>query len=228
MPSISWHTDRDAFAEYASFLALLTSTCSKLSLDVKLQMQTEIGEVSEPYAPGRGSSSTMPQKRNPISCAYITACNATIRSLAGAIYEDMASEDHERSTGAWEIEWIVLPQVSTLGHCVVEQTRRLVEGLEVDEGRMGRNLEATKGAVVSEGVMMCLGRRGLGRQRAHDLVYELCRKAVLEDKRLVEVLMEDEEVRKLGVERGEVEEWCDPKGYLGYSEVMVEKVVKMC
>ncbi len=228
VPEISWHTDRDLIAEFSSLLSLLTSTCSKLALDVKLQMQTEVSEVSEPYVPHRGSSSTMPQKRNPISCAYITACNATVRQLSAAIYEDMATEDHERSTGAWEIEWIVLPQISTLSHAAMEHTRKLVDGLEVHEDGMRRNLEISKGGIVSEAVMMALGRKGMGRQKAHDLVYDLCRKAQREGQRLVELLVQDEEVKKLRVERRELEEWCDPGRYLGYSEVMVERVVNMC
>ena len=228
VPEISWHTDRDLIAEFSSLLALLTSTCSKLALDVKLQMQTEVSEVSEPYVPHRGSSSTMPQKRNPISCAYITACNATVRQLSAAIYEDMATEDHERSTGAWEIEWIVLPQISTLSHAAMEHTRKLVEGLEVHEDGMRRNLEISKGGIVSEAVMMALGRKGMGRQKAHDLVYDLCRKAQKEDRGLVELLVEDEEVRKLGVESRELEDWCDPGRYLGYSELMVARLVAMC
>ena len=228
VPEISWHTDRDLIAEFSSFLALLTSSCSKFALDLKLQMQTEVSEVSEPYVPHRGSSSTMPQKRNPIGCAYITACNATVRQLSAAVYENMASEDHERSTGAWEIEWIVLPQISTLSHACVEHTRKLLEGLEVHPEDMMKNLEISKGGIVSEAVMMALGRKGMGRQKAHDVVYDLCRKAQQEDRKLSELLMESEEVKRLGVQREEVEEWCDPGRYLGYSEVMVESVVGLC
>lgn len=98
VPDIAWHTERDRIAEAGAFFALLTGTCAKFALDVKLMMQTEVGEVSEPYAPHRGSSSTMPQKRNPISCAYITAMSATVRQLSASLFEAMV-EDHERSTG---------------------------------------------------------------------------------------------------------------------------------
>ncbi len=115
VPEIAWHTERDRIAEFGSLCAMLTSTCAKFALDVKLMMQTEVGEVSEPYVPHRGSSSTMPQKRNPISCAYITAMAGTVRQLSTSLFEAMI-EDHERSTGPWEIEWIVLPQISTLTH----------------------------------------------------------------------------------------------------------------
>ena len=98
VPDIAWHTERDRIAEAGSFFALLTGTCAKFALDVKLMMQTEVGEVSEPFKPHRGSSSTMPQKRNPISCAYITAMSSTVRQLSASLFEAMV-EDHERSTG---------------------------------------------------------------------------------------------------------------------------------
>ena len=98
VPEIAWHTERDRIAEAGAFFAMLTATCSKFALDVKLMMQTEVGEVSEPYKPHRGSSSTMPQKRNPVSCVYITAMSATVRQLSTSLFEAMV-EDHERSTG---------------------------------------------------------------------------------------------------------------------------------
>jgi 3-carboxy-cis,cis-muconate cycloisomerase len=98
VPDIAWHTERDRIAEVGSFFALLTGTCAKFAIDVKLMMQTEVGEVSEPFKPHRGSSSTMPQKRNPISCAYITAMSSTVRQLSTSLFEAMV-EDHERSTG---------------------------------------------------------------------------------------------------------------------------------
>lgn len=224
-PPIAWHTERDNIASFGSFCALLTSTCAKFAFDIKLMMQTEVGEASEPYVPHRGSSSTMPQKRNPISCAYITAMNATVRQFSASLFEAMV-EDHERSTGPWEIEWIVLPQISTLTHATMVKTQELVEGLEVHEDAMRRNLDITKGAIVSEAVMMGLAK-ALGRQYAHDLVYEVCQKAAREGKMMIDLLWKDEQVRN-AVERKELERLCDPGNYLGYSEVMVDKVVAMC
>ena len=98
IPEIAWHTERDRIAEAGAFFALLTGTCAKFAFDVKLMMQTEVGEVQEPFKPHRGSSSTMPQKRNPVSCVYITAMSATVRQLSASLFEAMV-EDHERSTG---------------------------------------------------------------------------------------------------------------------------------
>jgi 3-carboxy-cis,cis-muconate cycloisomerase len=165
----------------------------------------------------------MPQKRNPISCAYITAMNATVRQLSGSLFEAMI-EDHERSTGPWEIEWIVLPQICTLTHATMEHTRKLCEGLEVHEDAMKRNLELSRGGIVSEAVMMGLART-LGRQKAHDVVYDLCRRANQEDKPLLELLCGDDECKKVG--RSELERLCDPANYLGYSEAMVDRVLHL-
>lgn len=223
VPEIAWHTERDRIAEVGGYFALLTATCSKFAFDVKLMMQTEVGEVSEPYVPHRGSSSTMPQKRNPISCVYITAMGATVRQLSASLYEAMV-EDHERSTGPWEIEWIVLPQICTLTHATLKQTANLIAGLEVHPENMERNLDISKGTIVSEAVMMGLGPT-LGRQAAHDLVYDLCRRCVLEDRPLVELLLEDETVKSSGLTEKELRAFCDPANYLGLSVEMVERVL---
>jgi 3-carboxy-cis,cis-muconate cycloisomerase len=224
VPEIAWHTERDRIAEIGAFFALVTGTCAKFATDVKLLMQTEVGEVSEPYYAHRGSSSTMPQKRNPVSCVYITAMASTVRQLSAALFDAMV-EDHERSTGPWEIEWIVLPQIATLTHSTLKHTQELLEGLEVHPKAMVKNLHLTKGGIVSEAVMMGLGKR-IGRQVAHDLIYDLCRTAVQEDRPLIDLLCESEEVQRSGVERTELERLCDPENYLGLSEKMVHRVIE--
>jgi len=155
-PEIAWHTVRDRIGEVACFLGLLTGTLGKIAMDVKLLMQTEVAEVFEPFAEGRGSSSTMPQKRNPISSLYIHATAALVRQHAAALLE-AAVADHERSTGPWEIEWIALPEIFLLSAGALSQTRSMVEGLEVDAARMRENLDMTHGAIVSESFMMGLG-----------------------------------------------------------------------
>ena len=173
-PEIAWHTVRDRIGEVGCFLGLVTGTLGKISMDVKLLMQTEVAEVYEPFHEGRGSSSTMPQKRNPISCLYIHSNAALVRQHTAALLE-AAVADHERSTGPWEIEWIALPEIFLLSAGALAQTRVMLPGLEVDAKRMRANLDLTLGMVVSEAVMMGLGPH-LGRQRAHDLVYDICRK----------------------------------------------------
>lgn len=165
----------------------------------------------------------MPQKRNPIFSVYVTAEAATVRQLSAAMSESMVS-DHERGTGPWEIEWIVLPQISTSTVSCLRHTAENLEGLEVDEANMARNLDISRGAIVSEHVMMGLGRT-LGRQKAHDLVYDLCREAVNSGRHLLDLLDESKEVN---LARSELERLCDPKNYLGYSEKMTDRVLEMC
>jgi 3-carboxy-cis,cis-muconate cycloisomerase len=221
-PVIAWHTIRDTIAEVGCFLGLVGGTLGKLSLDVKLMMQTEVGEVYEPYAHGRGSSSTMPQKRNPISCCYIHAAISVVRQHTAALLDAMVA-DHERSTGPWEIEWIVLPEAFSLLAGALKQARFVVSGLEVDAERMRANMEMTNGLVASEAVMMGLGRY-IGREYAHDLVYDLCREAIRQNRPLLDLLSETPEITA-HVSRTELAELCDPANYLGQSGTMVDRVL---
>ncbi|KAL4072154.1 L-Aspartase-like protein [Scleroderma yunnanense] len=222
-PDIAWHTERDRFAELAGFFALLTGTCAKFALDVKLLMQTEVGEVSEPFNDHRGASSTMPQKRNPISSAYISAIATSVRHHANAMYEAMVA-DHERSTGPWQVEWIALPEICILTGAALKHTQDIVSGLQVHPETMMRNLDATKGGIVSEAVMMQLAPR-IGRQVAHDLVYELCRKSAENNVHLLDLLERDERVISAGLSKETLEQLCDPGKYLGLSVEMVERMI---
>jgi len=221
-PVIAWHTQRDTIAEVGAFLGLVGGTLGKLSMDVKLLMQTEVGEVFEPFAPGRGASSTMPQKRNPISCTYIHAQVAVLRQHAASLMEAMVGE-HERATGPWQIEWIVLPEAFCLAAGALAHSRSLVEGLEVDAERMRANLDLTHGLVVAEAVMMGLAP-GMGRERAHDLVYDLCRVAIAERRALLDVLVDNAEIASLA-SREQLAAMCDPAAYLGQAGVMVDRVL---
>jgi 3-carboxy-cis,cis-muconate cycloisomerase len=222
VPAIAWHTVRDSIAEVGCFLGLVTGTCGKVALDVKLLMQTEVEEVYEPFHEGRGSSSTMPQKRNPISSVYITALTAVVRQQVGALLDAMV-EDHERATGPWEIEWIVLPEIFCFTAGALAQTEFVLKGLQVDEKKMLANLDLTKGLIVSEAVMMGLGPY-LGRQYAHDLVYDICRQVVATGRPLVDLLAENAEIAK-HLDRGALEKLCDPANYLGEAGAMVDRVL---
>lgn len=221
-PEIAWHTVRDRIAEVGCFLGLLTGTVGKIAMDVKLMMQSEVAEVHEPFHEGRGSSSTMPQKRNPISCLYIHATVALVRQNAASLME-AAVADHERSTGPWEIEWITLPEIFLLSSGALAQTRLLLEGLQVDEKRMRANLDLTSGLIVSEAVMMALGPY-LGRQHAHDLVYDICRDVVATGTPLVDLLASNPEITR-HLERAALEKLCDPANYLGLAGEMVDCVL---
>jgi 3-carboxy-cis,cis-muconate cycloisomerase len=221
-PVIAWHTIRDNIAEVGTVLGLIGGTLGKLSMDVKLMMQTEVGEVHEPYAHGRGSSSTMPQKRNPISSCYIHAAISVVRQHAAALMDAMVA-DHERSTGPWEIEWIVLPEAFCLMAGALRQSRFVLEGLEVDAAAMRRNIDLTHGLVMSEAVMMGLGPY-IGREYAHDLVYDICRDAVKQQRPLLDLLAEHPQVN-VHLDRAALAALCDPARYLGQSGVMVDRVL---
>jgi 3-carboxy-cis,cis-muconate cycloisomerase len=223
-PAISWHTVRDTIAEVGCFLGLVTGSCGKIAFDVKLLMQTEVEEVQEPFHQGRGSSSTMPQKRNPISSVYITAQVAIVKQLVAALLEAMI-EDHERATGPWEIEWITLPEIFMLTAGALAQTRFLFEGLQVNEQKMRDNIFITKGLIMSEAVMMGLGDR-MGRNYAHDLVYDICREVVKTGRPLIDLLEENPEIKK-HADRKELEKLVDPANYLGVAGEMVDRVLAM-
>ena len=223
-PAISWHTVRDCIAEVGCFLGLVTGSCGKIAFDVKLMMQTEVEEVYEPFHQGRGSSSTMPQKRNPISSVYITAQTAMVKQLVAALLEAQI-EDHERSTGPWEIEWIALPEIFMLSAGALAQTRFVVEGIQVNEKKMRENIDITKGLIMSEAVMMGLGDQ-LGRNYAHDLVYDICREVVKTGRPLIDLLAENEEIKK-HADRKKLEALVDPANYLGVAGEMVDRVLAM-
>ncbi len=221
-PLISWHTVRDTVAEVGAFLGLVGGSLGKIAMDVKLLMQTEVAEVFEPFAPGRGSSSTMPQKRNPISCLYIHANISVARQHAAALMDAMVA-DHERSTGPWEIEWISVSEIFCLISGALKQTKFVLQGLEVDAQRMRANMDITNGLVMSEAVMMGLGPY-LGREYAHDLVYDLCRQALKENRPLIDILEEHPEINR-HVTREQLEHLCNPVNHVGQAGVMVDRVL---
>jgi 3-carboxy-cis,cis-muconate cycloisomerase len=220
MPPISWHVVRDNVAEAVAILGLVTASLAKIATDVMLMMQNELGEAFEPYAPGRGASSTMPQKRNPIASEMILAAAKVVRQLVPAML-DAQVQDHERATGPWHVEWVVLPQAFLLTAAALRHTRSLAEGLEVDAARMRRNLDLTGGLIVSEAVMMALAPM-LGRQVAHDLVYDHCRQALAEGKPLAPILAADPAITK-HLSRERIERLCDPANYVGLAPAMVDR-----
>ena len=175
-------------------------------------MQTEVEEVYEPFAEGRGSSSTMPQKRNPISCIYIHACTAMVRQHVAALLDAMV-EDHERSTGPWEIEWIAVPEIFALGRRAGADAVPGRRARRSTPKRMRANLDITGGLIVSEAVMMGLGPH-LGRQRAHDLVYDICRQVIATGRPLLDLLAENKEIAP-HLDRDELAKLVDPANYLG-------------
>jgi len=173
-------------------LALLLGSLGKIALDVMLMSATEFGEAAEPFVAGRGSSSTMPQKRNPISCELILAAAKVLRQQAGLVLDALVT-DFERATGPWHVEWVAVPEAFGYAAGALNQARFMLGGLIVDSGRMAKNLAMTHGLIVAEAVMMGLAPH-TGRNEAHDLVYDACRVAIETDRPLLDVLLETSSV----------------------------------
>ena len=221
-PAITWHVARDGIAETVQFLALLGGSLGKIAYDVMLMAATEFAEAAEPFVAGRGSSSTMPQKRNPISCELILAAAKALRQHAGLILDALVS-DFERATGPWHAEWIALPESFGYAAGALHQAEFMMSGLIVDPQRMAKNLGMTHGLIVAEAVMMGLAPH-TGRNEAHDLVYDACRKAIESDRPLYDVLLEASEVAgPLGPEA--LKALTDPANYLGAAQAMVDRVL---
>ncbi|MFL9827489.1 3-carboxy-cis,cis-muconate cycloisomerase [Rhodoplanes sp. SY1] len=223
-PEIAWHTARDRIAEAGGYLALVTGTCGKLARDVTLLMQTEVAEAAEAAAPGRGSSSTMPQKRNPVSSVMIQAAVPVVRQLAATLYEAMV-EDHERASGAWQTEWIVVPEIFCLSAGILAHTRGVVSGLTVDAARMRANLAITNGLVTAEAVQMGLAA-ALGRGNAHHLVAELSRAALASGRPLADLLKENATVTR-HLDPDAIDRLCDPANYTGAAGAAVDQVLAL-
>ena len=221
-PATPWHVARDGVVETVSLLALIAGTLAKIATDVMLMMQTEVGEAFEPFVKGRGSSSTMPQKRNPIACEFILALAKVVRQQAGLMLDAM-SADHERATGPWQLEWVAIPEAFIATGGALRQARFLVEGLIVDAGRMRRNLDLTGGLIVAEAVMMALARH-TGRGEAHDIVYGACRAALDKGTTLLEELERSAEVTR-HFDKKRLAELTDPVNYLGSAEAMVDRAL---
>ena len=222
VPETTWHTARDGLAETAQWLGLVTTCLAKMALDVSLMMANEFGEVFEPFVQGRGASSTMPQKRNPISCEVMIGAAKTVRHLAGLAL-DGAVQDFERATGPWQAEWVALPEAFLHTAGAVSQALFMLTGLEVDTQRMRQNLDSTGGLIVAEAVMMGLAP-ALGRNEAHDVVYAACRVALEQKRTLADVLKANEDVTRL-VSLEQIDAMCEPTNYLGCAAQMVDKAL---
>jgi 3-carboxy-cis,cis-muconate cycloisomerase len=221
-PVATWHATRDGLAEAVNFLGLVTGSLGKIAFDVMLMASTEVGEVSEPFVQGRGASSTMPQKRNPISSELILAAAKAVRQHAGLMLDAMV-QDFERATGPWHAEWIALPEAFILTGGALHQAKFMLDGLIVDETRMRRNLDMTNGLIVAEAVMMGLAPH-MGRNEAHDIVYDACRAVAEKGGSLADALAKVPAVAK-HLDRAALQKLTDPANYLGAAREMVDRVV---
>ncbi len=218
-----WHVCRDGFAEAVSFLGLLTGSLAKIATDVILLAQNEVAELSEPYVAGRGQSSTMPQKRNPIASEYILAATRGVQALVPLMQGAMV-QDHERATGPWQAELLAIPQAFTLAHGAVLHARAIAEGMVVDPARMRANLDASGGLIVAEAVMMGLAPV-LGREAAHHVVKHACDAALADRITLAEALGRESAVTAV-LDTAGIAKLVDPARYLGSTAVFIARVVE--
>ncbi|OQS38559.1 3-carboxy-cis,cis-muconate cycloisomerase [Chromobacterium haemolyticum] len=222
-PDLPWHSQRDRLAELACWCALLCGTLGKLGRDVSLSMQTEIAELCEPEQAGRGSSSSMPHKRNPVASAVMLAAAARAPGLAATLLTAQVQEQ-ERGLGGWHAEWETLPELLCLCAGALRQAVELLRGLEVRPDAMRRNLAASGGLIMAEAVTMALGER-LGRARAHQLVAECCQQARLRGEGLADALRGHPELSAL-LSHDELSTLLEPSQNLGAADAMVARVLR--
>lgn len=222
LPDQPWHTQRDRLAEVAALLGLIAGTLGKLGRDLSLLMQTDVGEAFEPSAPGKGGSSTMPHKRNPVGAAVLIGAATRAPGLVATLLAALPQE-HERSLGLWHAEWETLPELCCLVSGALQHALVIVPDLEVDATRMRDNLELTRGLVLAEAVSIALAQR-IGRETAHQLVERCCRQAVAEQRHLRAVLGDSAEVTAQ-LSAAELDRLLDPAHYLGQARRWVERAL---
>jgi 3-carboxy-cis,cis-muconate cycloisomerase len=221
-PTMPWHAHRDRIGEVAAFHGLVVGTLGKLGRDVSLGMQTELGEIAEPDAKGRGESSTMPHKRNPVSSAILLAAAIRVPGLVGTVFSAMVQE-HERGLGGWHAEWETLPEICTLTLGSLERAAEFVPHLRIDEKAMRRDLDSTHGLLMAESVSMRLAEQ-IGRARAHALVEDAARKATERGIDFIDALKECPQITAY-MDETRLRELLEPSGYLGSAQLFVDRVL---
>ncbi len=222
LPAVPWHATRDRVVELATALGILAGTLGTIGRDLSLMMQVEVGEAFEPAAPGRGGSSTMPHKRNPVASAVLLSAAVRAPALVGGLLAGMVQE-HERGLGGWHAEWQALPDLCRLVAGAAHHAADAIGGLEIDAERMGRNIDLTQGLIMAEAVTMALGDR-MGRMAAHSLVGDASRRAASEKRSLRSVLEEDTRVTE-ALDGAALDRLFDPLGYVGSADAFIERVL---
>jgi len=222
LPPIPWHTHRDRIVEIATALGLCVGTLGKISRDISLHAQTEIAELAEPAGQGRGGSSTMPQKRNPVTCAIVLAAAQRVPGLVSIMLSSMVQEQ-ERGLGGWQAEWETLPEIVSLSGGALHHLAEMLPDLHIDAQRMLKNLDATHGLIFAEAVTMAMGDR-IGKMPAHLLVESACKKARAENRHLKDVLREEQGLHGY-LTPADLEGLFDIRNYLGSAEEFVRRVL---
>jgi 3-carboxy-cis,cis-muconate cycloisomerase len=222
VPVVPWHTARGRVAELAGLLAVAAGAAGKIALDVALLMQTEVGEASEAAAPGRGGSSTLPHKRNPVGALAVNAC---VRGALAqvAVLQAAIIQEHERAAGAWQSEWPALNEALRFTSGAISQTATLVSDLEVHEERMRENLDLTRGLPLSEHVMMLLAEK-IGRAQAHHLVEAATHRAATTGRGLAEELTTDPAITP-HLTPATIQSALTPSSYLGETHALITRAL---
>jgi 3-carboxy-cis,cis-muconate cycloisomerase len=222
LPDIPWHSHRDRIAEVATTMGLLSGTLGKIARDISLHSQSEVAELSEPTAEGRGGSSTMPHKRNPVTSAVVLSAAIRVPALVSTILSAMVQED-ERGLGGWHSEWESLPEIIMLAGGALHHLAETLPGLTIHSEKMRENLELTKGLIFAEAVTMALASK-IGRQQAHELVEAACRRATAAQKDLRAILAQDRAIAGQ-LSSADLDRLFDPQRYLGVSNLLIERVL---
>ncbi len=222
-PELPWHTHRDGLTALAAVFANITGTLGKIARDISLLMQTEVAEAFEPAAAGKGGSSTMPHKRNPVACACLLAAATRTPNLVATLFAAMPQE-HERGLGGWHAEWQTLPELTMLTLGALGHAVPLLEGLEVDAERMRSNLDITRGYAMGESVVAHLAPT-MGRLPAHHLVERLTREAIAQDQPLHDVLKADPTICQHLSPAGLLAA-LDAADYLGSAQIFIDRVLR--
>jgi 3-carboxy-cis,cis-muconate cycloisomerase len=222
LPQMPWHSHRDRLSEIATTLGLLTGTLGKIARDIALHMQTEIDELREPAEEGRGGSSTMPHKRNPVACAMILASAIRVPGLVATMLSAMVQED-ERGLGGWHAEWETLPEIVCLTAGALHHLTDVVPRLEIDVKRVRENLELTKGLIFAEAITGALGEK-ISRSQARELIDAASERAIKEKRHLRDVINDDEKIAsRLSAEQ--LDNLFDARNYTGTSSEFIDRVI---
>lgn len=222
VPDLPWHAERDRMAEIASALGVVAGAMAKIATDLVLLAQTEVGEVSEGAAPGKGGSSAMPQKRNPVDATFALAAARLAMGAVPVVLSGMAQEQ-ERAVGGWQAEWEALPELFLSTASAVERVWQALSGLEVDAERMRGNLDMGGGLLLAESLTMALARR-VGRPEAYRLVQAAVARVREEGTTLREAALADEQIRAV-VTEDEIDQALDPAGYLGSTDAFIDRAL---
>ncbi|MDR4989117.1 MAG: adenylosuccinate lyase family protein [Bacteroidales bacterium] len=223
-PDITWHTARDSWSELLSLFAMMSATLAKIAGEVVILMRSEVGELSEPFEAGRGASTTLPQKRNPVACEPVIAIAHRIRELSASQMTAMIQEHERGGLGQMHLEWMLFPDAFVLLSGSLKHSLFILENLCVDAGRMRQNLDLDGGLIMSEAVMMGLAPK-VGKGKAHHLVYAAAGRAIEQKITLREALLDDPAICE-HLTAKEIEALLDPANYTGSAALMTDQVLE--